>query len=336
MNKKLHYILKGIKHIKDEEYVDFFLQREYNPMLLEFESRGTEYTEKPFCIIRENGNGWGFFAEFHSLLDRMIFAELLNMTPVVVWKDKFLYYENGGVDGTINAYEYFFNQPAGYREEDIQKARLVTYSKSLQAPWIEKAFEKGPDLSEQYKNRLAQAYRKYISFNQKTEEKLQEAYQQLIQGKKTIGVHYRGTDFKANYDGHPVNVKVEQDFEAINEAMENNHFEQIFLATDDAPALAAFKKEYGEKVVCFSDVVRGDTNKSVAFSESNRSCHHYKLAFEVLRDMYILSQCDGLIAGISQVSIIARVAKAARNEEYSYLKIIDNGKNRNNKKFTVH
>ena len=39
-SKKLHYVLKALKHFGDEEYMDFFLERETNPLLLEFSRNG--------------------------------------------------------------------------------------------------------------------------------------------------------------------------------------------------------------------------------------------------------------------------------------------------------
>ena len=39
-NKKIHFILKVLKHLDDKEYVDFFLNRETDPLLLEFKSNG--------------------------------------------------------------------------------------------------------------------------------------------------------------------------------------------------------------------------------------------------------------------------------------------------------
>ena len=34
--KRIHYVLKAAKHFGDEPYMDFFLEREVNPLLLEF------------------------------------------------------------------------------------------------------------------------------------------------------------------------------------------------------------------------------------------------------------------------------------------------------------
>ena len=39
--KRIHYVLKAAKHFGDEPYMDFFLEREVNPLLLEFKQNGS-------------------------------------------------------------------------------------------------------------------------------------------------------------------------------------------------------------------------------------------------------------------------------------------------------
>ncbi len=80
---------------------------------------------------------------------------------------------------------------------------------------------------------------------------------------------------------------------------------------------------------------RSDGNRSVAFSKSDRRCHHYLLGREIVRDMYTLSLCDGLVAGKSSVSYMSNLYKHSRNEEYEYMHIIDKGNNVNEKQFEI-
>ena len=331
-NKKLHYLMKAFKHINDEEYVDFLLNRETNPLLLEFKTYGKEHMDKRFYVIEETGRGYGFFAEVHALLAKLAFADLFGLTPIVSWGKEFLYYGENKED--INAFEMYFKQPASYDLKDIKYSRFVTFSKITQGVWIEQNLEKGVDISPAYEKTMGEIYKKYISFNDDIQSKVTKESSSLLNNKKTLGVHFRGTDFQMNYDNHPVAVAIEQEFEAIDKALELHGFEQIFLATDEIKAVDRFKEKYGDKIVWYADVFRGEGNVSVAFSKSDRENHHYRLGYEVIRDMYTLSLCAGFIAGISQVSICARIAKRARDEEYEYLKIIDNGKNYNGKLFT--
>lgn len=331
-NTTLHFGVKAFKHIKDKEYLEFFINRENEPLLLEFETRGKSCEDDCIYLIEEVGAGYGFFAEFHTMLQKLIFAERLHLKPYVHWGKDFLYYEEM-IEDTRNAYEYFFEAINGDLRDKIDTAELLTKSKMGQAGWIEDRFERGYDLSSEYLEKASEVYKKYIHLNASTSKKIQEEISKILGNKKTLAVHYRGTDFKVNYDNHPVCVTIEQELEVIKKGMKENNFEQIFLATDDKEAIAEFETEFPGKLVFYDDVVRGTGTTSVAFSENSREGHHYLLAYEVLRDMLTLSECEGLIAGVSQVSICTRIAKASRGEEYRFLQIIDNGKNYNHKKF---
>ena len=108
--------------------------------------------------------------------------------------------------------------------------------------------------------------------------------------------------------------------------MKEYAFQRIFLATDDVDTVNLFKKEFGEKLLTYADVTRSDGEVSVAFSEAGRMNHHYLLGQEVLRDMYTLAKCDGLIAGKSQVSICAYIQKRTTGD-YCYREILDAGYN---------
>lgn len=334
-NTILHFFVKAFKHINDKEYLEFFINRENLPLTLEFESRGRNCIGDCIYLIEASGNGFGFFAEFHLIIQKLIFAECFHLKPYVHWGRDFLYYEKE-IKDTENAYEYFFKTINEDLKGKIETADLLTRSKMGQAGWVVNRYKRDYDLSPEYLEKAAEVYRKYIRLNPQIAPKIMGEINGILQGKKTLAVHYRGTDFKMNYDNHPVCVTIEQEFEVIKRAIQGQEFEQIFLATDDNEAISAFETEFAERVVFYHDVIRGDNTTSVAFSESSRTEHHYLLAYEVLRDMLTLSACDGLIAGISQVSICARIAKASTGKEYSFLHIIDNGKNYNNNKFNAH
>ena len=51
--KRIHYVLKAAKHFGDEPYMDFFLEREVNPLLLEFKQNGSGVPDKKVMLIRD-------------------------------------------------------------------------------------------------------------------------------------------------------------------------------------------------------------------------------------------------------------------------------------------
>lgn len=333
-NKKIHYLLKAFKHLGDEAYMDFFLERETNPLLLEFVQEGGPVIDKKVLLIPENGNGWGFFAEFRAMLAKMLFADRFDLIPHVEWGPAFLYAEKEEVYGTANAYEYYFKQPMDLTKEELSKGSYVARAKSMQGVLIEREFKRDTyDITEEYKRELARIYHKYVRLNERTKKALDDEMTGLLNGKKTLGVHYRGTDYKVGYDIHPVGVKLEQALQKAEELFKQGDFEQIFLATDETQAAERFQEKFKDRVVFYQDVCRSDSDVSVAFSRSERENHHYLLGYEVIRDMYTLAACSGLLAGLSQVVTCARIVKESEGGRFEPMVIINNGINHSNIKF---
>ena len=69
----------------------------------------------------------------------------------------------------------------------------------------------------------------------------------------------------------------------------------------------------------------GDGAQNIALRVLDRENTHYLDGLEALRDVYTLAECNGLIAGLSQISIAARIVRLAENGSFEYMKILDKG-----------
>lgn len=285
----------------------------------------------------ELGNGeWGFFAVYRALLEALYFADIRGMLPVIRYRENFLYAEKNAINGTTNPFEYYFVQPSFIKVQDAKKSYKVVVSVPEHTEMVRLVFTgefASYHANSLYLKQLARIQNKYIRLNENTSNFVKQGLQAIIGNNKVLGVHLRGTDFKKNYNIHPVYIKENEYIEAIKEAIKEDGWEKIFLATDDLAALDVCKHEFGDKLVYYEDVYRTQKAHSVAFSHDNRENHKYRLGLEVLRDAYTLAACDGLIAGISQVSISAQIIKLSQKKKYSYIKILDKGINENNRKF---
>lgn len=190
-------------------------------------------------------------------------------------------------------------------------------------------------MSEDYINAMARMMKKYVCYNDKTAQYLDKQYENLLGNKKTVGVHFRGTDFRKQYNNHPVAVEIEQEIEKVRDLLESKGYEQIFLATDEESAVDRFREAFGDKVKVYEDTYREkDGDESIAFSKDAREHHRYKLALEVIRDEYSLTRCSGLVCGYSNVTFIARIMRRAwfENDFEDYV-LINNGIHKNNNSF---
>lgn len=278
----------------------------------------------------------GFFADYNKLLEYLYFAEYYNLIPIIEYSDKFCYAEKQLVNGTTNPFEYYFMQPCGLGIKELWENGVTILRSRKDNILLAKQLNQNMDgysKSDIYLEHMARIVEKYIRLRPEIAEKFDHDRKEIIckmlkkPTSNLLGVHVRGTDFKKNYNGHPISVRVEEYLEEAVRLMETGRYEGIFLATDDDNALKIFKERFAGQITYYEDVIRSTGDETVMKSENKRENHHYKLGLEVLRDMYTLSACDGLIAGLSQVSYAARIQKNAEKKWYKDLKILDKGIN---------
>ncbi len=319
---------------KEEDFRKFVLEGYNNPDFLEIHSYGNEYHEKIVYEIGAFGRSVGFFAEFLYTLIRLYFASDRGFTPYVNWGSDFLYYEPDGIDNEKNAFLHYF-EPVS-EVTSINAAAHVLLAVPNHIHNVQNCLNThGYAVSDEYMDALSNMVKKYIRYNKKTLDYLNRGYELLVGDKKALAVHFRGTDYRRQYNNHPAFVTIEQEIEKVREIFSVKGYEVIFLATDEQEAVGIFQKEFGEIVKVFEDTWRaGDGDESVAYSSSDRKDHHYLLGLEVLRDQYMLTRCDGLVCGISNVTLSARMMrKAWYDKDYDDLLIINHDLCHNDRQF---
>jgi hypothetical protein len=301
---------------------------------LELHTYGREYEGMTIYLADEKGSGMGFFAELGVTLIKLYFADERGFVPYVSWGKDYLYYEPDGIDGEKNAFLYFFEPVSEVKS--IGHACHVLRSEDSHYNQVKTQFHAvSYDLPESYVDAMARMAKKYLRYNEKTRTYLEQEYEKLLGREKTLGVHFRGTDFRKGYNNHPVPVQIEQEIEKVRELMNKSGYTQVFLATDEQAAVDRFREAFGDRVFLYEDTYRDQgTDESIAFSEDGRAHHHYMLAREVLRDQYTLLHCDGLVCGYSNVTFLARVMRKAWYEkDWDDYVLIDNGLYHNKNSF---
>lgn len=324
---KLNYLQRCFRRRKDKNFVDEVMSIGYDPLRLKVVQMGEENQGKLIYIAKTMGCD-GFFAELRHLLSEVYFADKLGLIPVLTMSKNSSYAEKEPVNGTTNPFEYYFLQPTDVSLESAEKSYAV-----VEHNWIQRRFIKtdldyklGYIPTDEYFDAMSKIMKKYLRFNPDTDKKMTTAVKTLFnQGEKVLGVHVRGADFKRHYKNHPNIVTIEEYAQCVEQALVANNFDKVFLATDDSEAIDMFTKKFGGRLVYYNDVIRTDGDETVMKSNVDRPLHHYQLGLEVIRDSYTLSLCDGLIAGLSNVSIFSRLMKQSKDKKYEYLKILDKG-----------
>lgn len=316
---------------KDGRFVKNVMAVSNDHSLVNMEETGGSKTQEYLYHISMEPSYSGFFADHNRLLSLLYYADYYGMQPVVEYGEKYSYYEDHPVNGTENPFEYYFKQPAGITISQMKEYKAVLKSRKENAALAgrlnKKAGSGGYGMTEEYISALGEISRKYIRLNDVVAPVIRNAVEKAICGKCTIGVHVRGTDFKHNYSGHPICITPEEYLEQVRKLLKLGKYERVFLATDDNRTIELFEKEIGDKLVYYTDVTRSDGDETVMKSAANRENHHYLLGLEVLRDMMTLAACDGLVAGLSQVSYSARIQKKSYEQEYDDMIILNKGIN---------
>ncbi len=325
-HKKLNYFQRCIRRRNDNAFVNEVLEIGKNPLRINIQKLGDKNDGKLVYIAQTMGCD-GLFAELRFLLAEIYFAERFGMTPVLKIPEASCYYEDHPVNGTTNPFEYYFCPVSDISLEDAQESAAVVEHNYYQRLYIESVFDmnSGYMPSDGYMNAMADLVKRHLKLNDVCKPLIENDIKSILGTKKTLAVHVRGADFKRHYKNHPNMVTTDEYLLAVEKAMSKNNFEQIFLATDDLDAINVFKEKYGDKVVFYDDVVRTDGDETVMKSTSDRENHHYKLGLEVLRDMYTLAACDGIIAGLSNVSIFARIVKFSYGSDYDFKNYLNKG-----------
>lgn len=148
-------------------------------------------------------------------------------------------------------------------------------------------------------------YTKYIPFNSRIKNLLES---DTFDYSNTLGIHYRGTDNRSN--GHTQYITVDTFLESTCKEFEKNHYDAIFIATDEINVVEKFKKHFldnynFENIISF-DHIRVDSNLGLHFNDFPDN-EKIILGDQVLIDAHALSKCKTIIGKTSNVSNYARI-----------------------------
>ncbi len=318
-NKKAVYWWRCFKYRNSKEYERFVFNDTHKLFFEAKEIDDVSEDKNIYYYIKIRDSLSGFFAIYRWILNALYVADRFNMIPCFDIIHTF--YTSGEED----FFKKYFVLKSGVDSIDDKSNVFLYVAGHLawfdDAHGLSKELLCGYDVDDKYINDLALLRNKYLDFNFDIKDEINKEINALIGKDKTVGVHYRGTDYKAGFKGHPIALMPCDYFEYIDNLL-NKGYTKIFVATDDKTALDEFIDKYDDKVVYYQDTNRSSNGKSVhEFSSEDP----FLKGYEVLRDMLTLASCDSLICGKSQVSIGARIERCANGLVYDFFKLIDKG-----------
>jgi len=229
-----------------------------------------------------NSTGAGFFSNFRGSVSAIKRCEDNDLVPFMNWRNN-PYIENsqGG-----NSWDYYFEQPFNVINNNIK------YNIEQDFSW-----RNLPHTRET----MSSLIEKYITLKPNIQKEIDDFYDRNMKSRHVLGVHIRLTD-KAT---HPAEKKTIVSLENYKTEIRNyvNLFPDayIYLATDSTDYINQLKEEFGDKII-LPDVLRSSGGASVHHHSQGNG---YKKGKDVLMECILLSKCDFLIKGVSNVSLCA-------------------------------
>lgn len=270
--------------------------------------------EVRFYVLRSSGTDEGLLSLYLGHLTKISQAKAEGFVPVVDWENSRTQYSvDFPVNGTHNAWEYYFEQPCRFSLDEVFRSRNVRLS-----GW-----------------RFFQKYGRNVVRHKATPEMMSNApvkqYIHDIARKRItadgingmVGVLVRGTDYtRLRPAGHPVSPSPEQAAEKLDEFFARHGQSRIFLATEDEGIYTFFRQKYGELIYTTdNNIIRGYSGKDYIASAIDAK-DRYQFGLDYLVKMICLSECRSLIASRTAGTEFALLLNGGR---YQYSHVFDLG-----------
>jgi hypothetical protein len=233
---------------------------------------------------------FGFFSNFFLVLAHLNWCLKHKKKPVAYWDAKFPYYQPNGYNGSTNCWEYYFKPLS---KEQYQPGDII--NRNYNAPDRSYIIWWDYDKMLKYRTVFNTMIKKFIHIKKPILKKVDSFYEGYIKGKKTIGMHIRGTD--KHTEATPVSIT-----KFINQAKNYPKEYQFFIATDEYAILDRIKKELKDYTVIHYNAYRSDDSQPIHYKNiPNKAI----LGEEILIETLLLSQCDIFIHAHSNVALAA-------------------------------
>jgi len=265
-------------------------------------SYGNLYPDITFYIIRRIalGPGHGLYANFHHVLGHIMYALEKNYVPVVDMKNyKTHNNEKEPINGTYNAWEYYFEQPFPYTLDHAYKSKNVILSTTQ---WLH---DKVPFFleTEDQIGRFHDFVEKYMRFNKTTLDSITDQRSKVFGDRKNIlGVLYRGTGYISRRSaGHAIIASIDDYINKTQYFYQEWNMDWIYLDTEAEEAVLAFQKHFKDKLIMTQRKRIENYNDTMPTTpeltmDPDRKHDNYLKGLEYIIDTALLSECDAIIA----------------------------------------
>jgi len=267
--------------------------------------------DKVFYVIRVTPPGSGFFANFHLVKTHIAMAMNRGMIPIVDMENYDTYYTaTEPINGTNNAWEYFFEQPSQVTLDEVYKSKNVVLAfGEFPGHLYDHARIDYLNGDEGYYE-FAKLIKSYMKLNSPTLEYVEKVWSKV---KRTDGdilaVMSRGSDYRnLKPSGHCIQPEPDVLLKETKRMMRKYKIRYCFLKTEERFVYEMFEKALGDRLIPAEDAFYFDnlgTNEIIIDHKIEGKNAKYQSTLEYLGKVWICSKCDYLITGINSGSIVA-------------------------------
>lgn len=262
---------------------------------------GKEYSQQTLYVIRPSGTTEGLLSLYFSAVKTAQKCVDKGYIPYIDFGNKATQYTvNYSVNGTTNAWEYYFCQP------DCLQGKSVSSFKNV----VLQGWRFGPPQKEEPTDYSSEKWRAFCKGQYGVQpyilDRVEQKYKVLFGGKtKILGLFLRGTDYVAlRPKGHAIQPTIQQAIEKVDEFIKKYDTEKIFLVTEDYTVFEKMKAKYGDMICCSDDsyVKNYDGKDYVSNSFTDDG---YVRGLNYLIRILLLARCDYCVGGVASGSLFA-------------------------------
>lgn len=297
----------------------------------------TFYIIRPYYFLEPNEliyrNVANLLTQYYYALQKLSYALENGWIPVVDWENYGMmpHSEEYPVNGTMNAWEYYWQQPSEYPLEEVYQSKNVILSTRNigQYGYIPNCAMKPP--FEEYAEKIVEQCPKYASrihFCKNTERYIEAAYKNLFpEGKRILGVLLRGSSYgvhSTQNGSHPVQVGIKELIRTSRKYIEEWKMDYIFFVNEMQEMVDIMQETFGPQLIVLPrmrDHMERPADgivKNPMYLPGNR----YQTNLDYVTEIALLSRCTSLLACMSSGT---RTALIWNDGNYENTKIFEKG-----------
>ena len=281
--------------------------------------------KSPFYI----GPVHNLLANYFYVLSHIQYAKTKGWIPVVDQLHYPVYNsQKEPINGTTNAWEYFWQQPGGISLEEAYQSKNVVLSKQS---WFWQ-WDMGYN-PHGYQDEQCLAFYRNLShsttLNAQTQVYVDLVRRRVLPAKKKIlGVNVRlgahALQSERHGAGHPIQPEIDDLISKAKKWFAAWEMDFVLVTSDAQVVVDRFREAFGEKLLVFCRL-RAEVGKEYGLDKNKemyQKANLYQTSLDYLAEMELLASCDGLIGAVTSGMRYALVRSTIKSD---MVRVIDCG-----------